>query len=140
MPEFIMPLGDTHATHRAFDALPEFTRGYIEALFFTNATDPEDELYEKTFEDLAPETLAAIQSDCDRFAKALERELDLATELNEYEPVQAGRDLWFTRCGHGVGFDDRELGHIGLILATVARRMGERSPYVGDDGLIYMST
>lgn len=124
MPEFVM----TGASAPAFKALDAFTQGYIEALFFTE----EEQLCEESgrempsvafnlatmesrfvggdspgFADLAPRALERIQADCATFQR------DHAALLEEayatgYEAEQAGRDFWYTRNGHGVGFTDRE--------------------------------
>lgn len=105
--------------------LDAFTQGYVEALFFTSqgdgepGTDNESGLWVESedepglwsnefgFSDLAPETLAAIIDDCAKF------QADFAALLTDayardYGADQAGRDFWYTRNGHGVGFWDRE--------------------------------
>lgn len=129
MPEFILDMGSPeHAS--AFNALDGFTRGYIEALFFTD----EERLCEESdgeretpsvainmatmescfvggnsfgFADLAPETLAKIIADCARFQEANRALLDEAYQ-RDYDDESAGRDFWYTRNGHGVGYWDRE--------------------------------
>jgi hypothetical protein len=50
-----------------------------------------------------------------------------------------GYDLWMTRAGTGVGFDDRDLGDVGEKLYEVARKEGEVDLYVGDDDQIHKS-
>lgn len=135
MPEFVL---STHEPVRTdFADLDAFTQGYIEALFFTEAspawdkhdifTDPEGweaDLEAGTsdgaipgdaeFGDLSAESLGAIVRDCRIFQRMNEGLLEKAYERG-YEPVQAGRDYWFTRNGHGVGFWDRtELDAEGL--------------------------
>lgn len=151
MPEFILDGAYTPE----FLALDAFTRGYIEALFFTNeeqlgeeyaaqGVEPlgEGSRYSPGFSDLAPGTLAAIIKDCAAFQAAETRLLTLAYARN-YEPIQAGRDFWFTRCGHGVGFWDRkELDTpdgIGEALSAACRPWGNRDAYLGDDGRVYLS-
>lgn len=49
---------------------------------------------------------------------------------------EIGHDLWLTRNGHGTGFWDRDMPEAQR-LADLARTWGERSCYVGDDGLVY---
>lgn len=110
--------------------LDAFTKGYVEALFFTE----EERLCEESngdrrmpdvaintatmesqfvggdsfgFSDLAPETLVRIIADCEAFQKAAAALLEDAYQ-RDYDAEQAGRDFWFTRNGHGVGFWDRE--------------------------------
>jgi hypothetical protein len=144
MPQFQIDLGNEAQT---FSELPEFTRGYIEAMFFTNSGEREDELHEATFADFAPETLEQIVKDCEAFQATLPKDghgrtaLDLAYDYAtvEYEPEQAGRDFWFSRCGHGVGFWDRDLGQVGDDLHTHANTFGNVDPYMGDDGRIYLT-
>lgn len=127
MPEFILDTG-TVETARAFAALDSFTQGYIEALFFTD----EEQLCEESgrempavafnmatmesrfvggdspgFADLAPETLARIVADCAAFQATHAALLEEAYG-RDYEADQAGRDFWYTRNGHGVGYWDRK--------------------------------
>lgn len=145
MPEFNMPLSGS-AGYEAFSDLPPFVRGYIEAMFFTEggtplgeSGDPEDELEGCTFEDLAPEALEAIIRDCDEFQTEASLLL-LSAYARDYSAEQAGRDLWFTRNGHGAGFWDREvLAHneLGDLLSVKANDMGVVDPYKGDDGRVY---
>lgn len=120
MPEFHLtvdgPVGDV-----GFYQLDAFTQGYIEALFFTDeapgvtteewqATEDHDEGSipgDCGFSDLAPDTLASIQLDCAKF-QADHAALLAEAYARDYDAAQAGRDLWFTRNGHGVGYWDRE--------------------------------
>lgn len=119
----------------AWDDLDAFTQGYIEAMFFTNGEEiPE----EKAFGNLAPETLRGIIEDCTDFQVRAGPFIALAIKVNEYDQAQAGRDYWFTRNGHGCGFWDRGLGAVGDTLTTYSGR-AEINPYIGDDGLIYLT-
>lgn len=96
--------------------LDAFTQGYIEALFFTS----DEELRSRVgaiedgraddpygFSDLAPETLERIMTDCAAFQRDNAATLEEAYR-RDYDAAQAGRDYWFTRNGHGVGFWDRD--------------------------------
>lgn len=129
MPEFILEMGNAeHA--RSFNALDGFTRGYIEALFFTDEeslcedSDGEREMPSVVFNmatlesrfdggnsfgfaDLAAKTLAAIVKDCEAFQRVNSALLEAAYQ-RDYDAEQAGRDFWFTRNGHGVGYWDRD--------------------------------
>lgn len=131
MPEFILESSgrvDMPAAPIAFTDLDSFTQGYIECLFFTNecvqvdteefrTADFQADMVEGRsdgvlpgdigFADLAPEALAEIMRDCARFQEVNAATLESAY-AREYEPEQAGRDFWFTRNGHGVGFWDRK--------------------------------
>lgn len=105
MPEFILDTG-SHAGAAAFNALDAFTRGYIEAAFFTECHADNPELESATVADIAPDSLAAIIADCATWQAANAALLEQAYEC-DYSAEQAGRDYWFTRNGHGVGFWDR---------------------------------
>lgn len=108
MPEFILEHGTPSAAAK-FNALDDFTRGYIEAMFFTNASSPDDgDLSTATVADLAAETWNRIEKDCAAFQEANASLLAQAYGRDDYSPEQAGRDYWFTRNGHGVGYWDRE--------------------------------
>lgn len=185
MPQFILESAGTVETSGAvleFRDLDEFTRGYIEALFFTEnepgVTSAEvftragkfrkawrDRVAEGQineipddygFADLAPETLQEIMADCDKFQKANESTLSQAydcpapddpgfDELRtnpDYSPEQAGRDLWFTRNGHGVGFWDRGLGQIGQDLTAACgwrTEFPELNAMLGNDRRVHLT-
>jgi len=118
-----------------YDDIDAFTRGYIEALFFIG-----EDLEEKGFSDLAPETLQRIIEDCREFQKVNAATLPLAYS-QAYEPEDAGHDFWFTRNGHGVGFWDRDelaVGDLGRILTDACDAFREMSAYLGDDGKVYV--
>lgn len=55
----------------------------------------------------------------------------------KYDARAAGRDFWYTRNGHGVGFWDRGLGEVGDRLSDIAREFGECHASFGEaaDGL-----
>jgi len=132
MPEFILP-GNSD---ERFAALDPFIQGYIEALFFTC----EEELGDKGFSDLDPATLGEILTTCEAFQMAA---ADLLTEAytRDYDATQAGRDYWFTRNGHGVGYWDRKQldGALGEALTARAKSFGEVWAYEGDCGKIFIS-
>jgi hypothetical protein len=122
MPEFILDRG-SHEASKRFEALDEFTQGYIEAMFFTETGYPEnEELEHASFGEMAPETVARCVADCAAFCTANQADLNEAYDQNKisYGAMQAGRDYWFTRNGHGVGYWDRGLGAIGdkILLST----------------------
>lgn len=151
MPEFILDHGTAEGA-KAFAALDYFTQGYVEAMFFTNTGDPDDgDLQNATFVELAPETLASILADCAKFQEVSSTLLDKAYALGESDPNceysatdvceaqrQAGRDFWFTRNGHGVGFWSRNMGDVGDALAESAYLYHAAHVYRGDDGLVYV--
>ena len=129
--------------------LDDFTQGYIEALFFTEECPGIDrdtfELAEHQeameqgraagsipgdagFDDLSPVALASILTDCAAFQSKAAALLQAAYdgESVDYDATQAGRDFWFTRNGHGVGFWDRGLGQVGDDLSELC---GWRTPF-----------
>ena len=160
MPEFIMNTeGQTNGI--AFDDLDAFARGYIEAMFFTESSawskaeiqdDPEGWAEaeregvsdgtipsDSTFGDIAPDSLARIMQDCTRFQDTASNLLREAYS-RDYDAAQAGRDFWFTRNGHGVGFWDRQAldaGSLGDNLSALCRHQ-EQYVCIGDDGMIHV--
>ena len=118
-----------------------FTKGYVEAMFFTNDGEEDQELYGLDTENISEEAWQKIISDCESFQSHASRILQQAYDDTEdgYDDTQAGRDFWFTRNGHGVGFWDRGLGDIGDQLTNLSKKFGEIDAYRGDDGQIYMS-
>lgn len=148
MPEFVMEGRD----HAAREESP-FVLGFIEAMFFTSVSqyDSEewftDEVQEDVAEgridgclpadvgytDLHPESLASIRAYCEAW-QAEHAALLAEAYASGYDEVQAGRDLWFTVNGHGVGFWDRKelsAGDLGDRLSDAARR-NEINPFFGD--------
>lgn len=125
-----------------------FVHWYIRAMLFSTndeSTDsggyPLDENYGVA--DIAPETMERIVDDCNRFYDAVERAgIDLDSALIDQDdcPLEnAGKDFWFTRCGHGCGFWDGDWSEaVEDKLTKLAESFGEQWPYVGDDGKIYL--
>jgi hypothetical protein len=150
MPEFKM----NGVQEPDFQALDEFTQGYIEAMFFTECGgskedgtfDPENGSQlpdEAGFYDIAPDALADIAKDCAKFQAdnkdLLEQSYKQETNdsYREYTPERAGHDYWFTRQGHGVGYWDRGFGELGDSLSAAAKKTGEAYVTYGDDGKVY---
>lgn len=127
MPEFHLDHG-TPESAAGFAALDSFTQGYLEAAFFTetnelysseewDSEEAQEDIREgrcsggipsdSSVADLAPEAIAAAISDCATFQQTAADLLELAYE-RDYDAEQAGRDFWFTRNGHGVGYWDRK--------------------------------
>lgn len=102
MPEYVLPGRDS----LEFRDLDDFVRGYIEAAFFTA---PEDEgLDDLGFHDLPQETVEQVIEECEEFVRDNAADLDTLYEADpDYGEAEAGRDFWFTRNGHGVGYWDR---------------------------------
>lgn len=145
MPEFILDYGTPEAALRVTRAGP-FVRGYVEALFFCEAHEDNPELEHATVADLSPESLSEIIADCARFQEIAAPLLERAYTRG-YTPEQAGRDFWFTRNGHGVGFWDRDVlraDGLGDELSTLcgwraSTGLYEVDVYMGDDEKVYLS-
>lgn len=123
MPEFVM-----ENRNECFREESQFVAGFIEALFFTESSNFDSSVWwnaetQKAIEegqidgnipndcgycDLEPESLASIRKFCEAFQTANAELLALAYERPDYSEAQAGRDLLYTHCGHGVGYWDRE--------------------------------
>lgn len=155
MPEYILPHSNARS-EGAFNELPAFVRGYIECIFFTEEAPQVDaeqwrHMTENDYEtvagsfpcDCTPADLAElprIVADCEAFQRAAEQELGQAYERG-YTAEQAGRDFWFTRNGHGVGFWDREIltaGELGAALTEKTNAFGPIDAVYGDDQKIYL--
>ncbi len=142
--------------------LDAFTAGYIEALFFTEcAQGVTTEEWQGSaehdegsipgdvgFADLAPETLARIIADCAKFQGSPDDEKAHTAwvvwregaGLYADDETKAGRDFWYTRNGHGVGFWDGDWPEpYAAALTDAAEAFGPCDPYLGDDGKVYLS-
>ena len=124
-----------------YSKLDLFTKGYIEALFFTEGSEEGDELYgDVGIYDFAPATLAQIIEDCTTFQQDHSDLLAEAYEQDSYDVDRAGNDFWYTRQGQGVGYWDRGLGEVGKELTEACgwgTKYQEVHMYVGDDGKIH---
>lgn len=140
MPEFILDHGTREAS-ATFKSLDLFTQGYIEAIFWLNANDADDECVGCTFDDMAPETLQLAKWDCKAFQVENEQALDIAYTIPQraglYDEHQAGVDFWLTRNGHGAGFWDRGLGEIGDKLTAASKTYSMLTVYLGDDEQVH---
>ena len=138
MPEFQLDYGG-RAAYEAYKKLDLFTQGYIEALFFTNTGSADDEdLENAAFSDLAPSSLKDIVEDCKLFQ--MMPLYQQAKQAGAFTDDQAGRDFWYTRNGHGVGFWDRSEIYGGFAdhLSEAAEKAGEKYVSRGGDDLIYV--
>jgi len=112
--------------------LTDTVRGYLEAAMFCDAE------YSPPKAVFASSAVARAYGECSRF---LHDNYDLVwnARCEGQTFVQIGRDLWFTRNGHGVGFWDRGLGDLGEQLTEAAKAMGSQDIYLGDDGFVYLT-
>jgi hypothetical protein len=135
MPKFILNTPPRRKPPHAFYGLSEFSKAYVEALFFTNGDtgdDNENLLNDLGVEKLTRDAVANIARDCEAFLSTImpdgcfaQQWLARAAEQFDYSDEQAGHDFWFSRQGHGVGFWDRGLGELGEGLHKAARGRGE---------------
>jgi hypothetical protein len=116
-----------------------FLDGYLEALLWSSndesnesGGEPLDKNY--GFSDFSDEALASSIKDCNAFIDKAGHLMDEVSKNDE----QHGHDFWLTQNGHGTGFWDRGYGPTGDELADIAKKFGERWPYVGDDGKIHI--
>jgi hypothetical protein len=134
MPEFNLPGNDT----TAFNSLNDFTQGYIEAAFFTDtgtSDDAENDLEFASFDQLDSETIKTMVADCARFRAVLPNAA--RSEISERQS-EAGRDFWYTRNRHGVGYWDGDYPEIAAKqLEQESKRFREIRLVRGDNGEIY---
>ena len=92
--------------------MSEFLDAYITCALWSSNDEsdesggqPMDSNYSES--DIAPETLAEMTGDCERFCSENAALLESACERPGYNMARAGHDFWLTRNGHGAGFWDR---------------------------------
>lgn len=114
-----------------------FTRAYITcALWLLDETPGSGEWSEHepyTLENVAPETLARMTADCQKFRD------ENAEDLNA-SGLTVGRmasNFWLNRNGHGSGFWDEGEDTCFERLSEASHKFGEYDLYFGDDGRIY---
>ena len=118
-----------------FNDLDNFAKGYVEAMFFTNCDtgdEREDSANRLGVKRLTRASVAAIARDCKAFLSHVMPDgcrvtQWLARVADDYSEEQAGRDFWFTRQGHGVGFWDREELRRDLWTATAAEIAADKT-------------
>jgi hypothetical protein len=131
----------TVPTYRAVNLLnsESFQQYVATALWSTTDDDgtPLDANYD--FDDVDPESLVVHRSECETFIQANYEVISGLLEAG-YEMTTIMHDFWLTRNGHGCGFWDGDYPEkIETILTDSAHSFGERNPYVGDDGQLYLS-
>ena len=106
-----------------------FIAAYIEAAAW--ADTPE----ENPGADFSPEAINRLHADAGDFYDAHTADCEAYPE----GIVQAGHDLWFTTCGHGVGYwENDDPVSQRLDAAAKASPMRHQEIYAGDDGLLYL--
>lgn len=118
----------------------EFASGFVEAMFFTDTGYEEDgDLEDVCVDDLSEAAWGFIIDFCEVYERHMRDLLTQAYE-HDYDESQAGRDLWFTVNGHGVGYWSRgelDIDGLGELLTDRCGR-GEVYLYRGDDGKLYV--
>lgn len=154
MPEFVMEGRDESAREES-----AFVHGFIEVMFFTNVANgesrakwwnkrvqkdleagrldgclPEDSGYH----DLSEGALKRIRAFCEAWQEKHADLIQRVLERNDdYDSTQLGRDFFYTHCGHGVGFSDRdELDDDSKQELDAVAGYGDVNPYFGRDGKI----
>jgi len=116
----------------------KFLTGYLEAMCFCDL--PEEFVASGPFDmgdwanKLSPDLLKKATEDSVKF-------LEYAHDMVKHHYKMAGADLWFTRCGHGVGFWSREevWGNDADTLKEIVQlHFSEMYLYIGDDDLLYI--
>jgi hypothetical protein len=130
-------------------ALDSFTQAYIEAALWSSTDDSDEdtggEPLDKNYgiSDFAPQTLAAMKDNCEKFQAEYGTFLqdDNLVYQSRYSADQiGGHDFWLTQNGHGAGFwDGNWKDEADEALTAGSKKFREMELYVGDDGLIYAS-
>jgi hypothetical protein len=111
---------------------------YVESALWSSTDDDDDPMgVACTFQDIAPNTLAAMQEDLDSFLSANSDDVSLFVEATGLSWEYVAHDFWLTRNRHGAGFWSRGAGDVGRRLTDAAHKYGESFLYAGDDGLLY---
>ena len=122
----------------AWDALDEFTRGYVEAAIWLLDEDVVRKAGGISHVDIPEETLKDMAADCRNFQAANQADLDIlcAATANgsPYTAARAGHDLWLTRNGHGAGYWDRDFRG-NEAAAAAADRLSDAARALGETEL-----
>lgn len=123
-----------------------FLTSYIEAALWSsmdNTNDQGGEPLDRNYSasDLAPETLARMTTDCEKFQAEYTKAVNALDYVSgDFEETKVAHDFWLTRNRHGAGFWDGDYPKaIGDALTKLAHSFGECDLYVGDDGKLYLS-
>lgn len=107
---------------------------YLQTILWSSTDDEGVELdsnYE--IEDFSPQALSKARLDLNNFWKTSK---DLIVGEDE---GKVAHDFWLTRNGHGAGFwDGGYKKSKGEKLTKIAKQFGEITPYIGNDGKIYL--
>lgn len=116
--------------------LKEFTKHYLQTLFWSDSTASEMESDSIT---LSPEAVEAIEEDCKKFLEMPDIQGAINDALEKYDLGNLAHDFCLTRNRHGAGFWDGDLPEeTGKILTEAAHSFSEQNLYIGDDGVLYV--
>lgn len=115
--------------------LDDFTRGYFEAMEFTDCNEDREEMVDAVA--FSPALVESAKSDCRDFQESNEALLARYCEVTGRDMESAGVDFWLTRNGHGAGFWDRGCDPCLDALTRESKVYGSVDLYCGDDSLIY---
>lgn len=121
-------------TRNIEDNHDEFTLQYVRTMLWAECNPDDETPLDDAFEpsDLSDEAWARVEADCKAFQEK-------AGELIEGRESDAGRDFWLTRNGHGCGFWDGDWeDDVGEKLTRLSKEFGKVTPFVNDDGKIYL--
>jgi len=118
-------------TNRLLDTdFKDFFSSYVEALLWSS-TDTDAQGSEICFDEYDPseDFLCEAEKTCKLFLNKHLGNIKLAINASKgYSFAQAGHDFALTRNGHGAGFWDRGLGHVGEVLSEDCGNSGAFKP------------
>lgn len=128
----------------------EILESMVEAMLWstTDGSEDYDEPLDNNYsaEDIHPDSMAALRDVVIKFAVEVQNQI--GRDISEiaydegHELSDVGHDLWLTAAGHGAGFWDGDWDQYGDQLTNIAKKVAGSfefsSPYVGDDGYIYV--
>lgn len=120
------------------EALKEMVRGYIETVIWDHP-EGENDMSELGPEDFAPETVAEIEAECQKFLEVSWETLKKLDHTPSFHTL--GFDFYMSQVGAGVGLWDRPeaYGKFGDVLDALVDEHGLKWAefYVGNDGKVY---
>jgi hypothetical protein len=147
MLEFV--LGEMNAP-KEWQDLSDIAQGFVEALFFISVGNVSaNEFFSAKFQERLTEgningstpdcsgvrhvdqaSLETVAKFCANFAERAGSLINAACQRNGYDERRIGNDLYYTYCGHGVGFYDREMLKAGDLGDALAEEVGSGEAYV----------
>ncbi len=135
--------------------LDEFTAAYLQCALFCetdNSDDSGGEPLDRNYDifDFSVEALEKAVKDCKKFQEENQKDILKTPDWNGQDNYTsdgytglecAGHDFWYTRCGSGVGFWDREYYSQAEKnrLTKASEKFGECYVYIGDDNKLYLA-